>query len=165
MEFEKGKKEFIQTWGKLGMNWGISKTMGQIHGLLLISAKPICSDEIKNILSISRGNVAMNIKSLLEWELIEKVHISGDRKEYYVAEKELWKILQKVIKRRKEKELQPLLESLDRLSYVKPECTYSKEFCLLIKDLKSFSHKADKSLDNLANVDSTWLSNTLMKMI
>jgi DNA-binding transcriptional regulator GbsR (MarR family) len=165
MDYEKGKIEFINTWGQLGMNWGICKTMGHIHGLLLISSEPICADDIKTSLSISRGNVAMNIKSLLDWELIKKIHKPHDRKEYYLAEKELWKILQKVIIMRKKKELQPLLESLDRLSFVKPECSYSKEFCNLIKKLTSISQKADKSLENLTNVDSNWLSNTLMKLI
>ena len=75
----------IQTWGQLSSQWGINRTMGQIHALLMISPEALTSDQIIAELGISRGNVSMNLRSLMEWGLVHKVYVPGDRKEYYTS--------------------------------------------------------------------------------
>ncbi|MBK9211471.1 MAG: ArsR family transcriptional regulator [Saprospiraceae bacterium] len=85
------KRLFINRWGEISPNWGISKAMGQIHALLLISEDALCHDQIMKALRISRGNVHNHITQLMEWNLIGKKSIAGSRKEYYFAEKDLKK--------------------------------------------------------------------------
>jgi DNA-binding transcriptional regulator GbsR (MarR family) len=41
MEFKEAKNKFVQTWGALGSQWGINKTMAQIHALLMVSHEPV----------------------------------------------------------------------------------------------------------------------------
>ena len=81
MEFKQARQKFIQSWGTLGSNWGINKTMAQIHALVLVSAKPLSTEEIMEELSISRGNANMNVRALLDWGLVEKQFVVGERKE------------------------------------------------------------------------------------
>ena len=86
--------------------------MAQIHALLYASEAPLDTDEIMKMLQISRGNANMNLRSLINWDLVRKVHQSGSRKDYYTAEKDVWKITARVVKERQKRELQPVKQQL-----------------------------------------------------
>ncbi len=165
MEYTEGKEKFIKTWGELGTNWGINKTMGMIHGLLLIEVEPLSCDQIMEELDISRGNVNMNTRTLVEWGLIHKKERQGTRKEFFVAEKDIWKVFKSIIKKRKEKELHPMIHLLDEVSPMKPIDEKSAEFIKMMQELSLFSHKADKALDNLVNSKSNILVSSYLKLI
>lgn len=166
MQLKEAKARFIHTWGQQGVNWGICRTMAQVHALLLISCKPLCADQIMEELNISRGNANMNIRALMEWGLIYKVPRDGhDRKEYFAAEKQMSVVFKQIVKQRKKKELDPIIDLLDECEDLKASCPESQDFSKLISDLKSFSQKADMALDNLIKLDSHWLSGTLLRMI
>ncbi len=72
MKLDEAKEKFIQAWGVLGTSWGISRTMAQIHALLLVSADPLSAQEIIDTLSVSQGSANMNLRALIDWQLIEK---------------------------------------------------------------------------------------------
>ena len=165
MEYQEGKNQFIKSWGDLGIQWGISRTMGQIHALLLISPNPKSADDVMEELSISRGNVAMSLKALLEWGIIEKVSLEGERKDFYRGIKDIWVLFKQVLIHRKQKELDPMIETLNDISSVQGLCECSTEFCKMVGELKMFSYKADKLLDNFTSMENEWLSKTFMKMI
>ncbi len=69
MQLKEGKERFIEAWGALGSSWGITRTMAQIHALLLVSTVPLSSDDVMKQLQISRGNVNTNMRMLVEWTL------------------------------------------------------------------------------------------------
>lgn len=165
MTYSDGRERFISAWGDLGSSWGIPKTMAQIHALLLISTEPLNCDQIMEHLKCSRGNANTNIRALIDWELIYKRCQDGCRKEYFVAEKDMWNIVRKVIDNRKKKELEPLIKVLNEVSAVKGMCHKSQEFCKLVSDLKKFSEKADNTLEKLVNTESKWLLGTFMNVI
>ena len=91
MKYAEAREQLIRTWGQLSSSWGINRTMGQIHALLMMAPQPLTADQIIEELAISRGNVSMNLRSLIEWGLVHKIYITGDRKEYFEAEKDIWK--------------------------------------------------------------------------
>lgn len=105
-------ERFILFWGEMASRWGINRTMAQLHALLYASEAPMDTDEIMEHLQISRGNANMNLRSLLNWDLVRKVHQSGSRKDYYTAEKDVWKITTRVVKERQKRELQPVKQQL-----------------------------------------------------
>ena len=162
MEFCEAKKKFIANWGNMCINWGFNRTMGQLHGLLLIAPDPLCTDEIMEELKISRGNVNMNIRMLLDWGLVQKHFEAGDRREYFVAEKDLWKVLTNIIKQRKKKELDPMHQLFKELANVHPNGKESEEFVKTIKNLSMFSQKASNTIDNLLRTESGWLLGTFV---
>ena len=165
MTYTEGRERFISAWGDLGSSWGIPKTMAQIHALLLISTEPLNCDQIMEHLSCSRGNANTNIRALCDWELVYNRCQDGCRKEYFLAEKDMWNIVRKIIINRKKKELEPLITVLHEVSGVQGMCTKSEEFCKLVADLKTFSQKADNTLDKLVNTESKWLLGTFMNVI
>ncbi|HTF81581.1 MAG TPA: MarR family transcriptional regulator [Cytophagales bacterium] len=168
MKLSEAKQEFLQTWGKLGSEWGINRTMAQVHALLLISPKPLSTEDIMEELSISRGNANMNLRELVTWDLIEKVLVPGERKEYFSAEKDMWEIAKRVAKERKKREIEPVLKVLKRLEQVEgtaDESAEVKEFRTRIAELNDFVTKMDKSVDTMLKAEENWFFGTIIKMI
>ncbi|MCO6475802.1 MAG: transcriptional regulator [Phaeodactylibacter sp.] len=165
MTLKEGKDKFIQSWGALGSSWGINRTMAQIHALLLISPEALSAEEIMEELQISRGNANMNIRALIDWGLVYKELKPGERKEFFVAEKDMWEVVKNIIIQRKKRELEPMLRVLDEISSVDPESDEAREFIEVIREIKLFSNKADSTLDTLVKSDSNWFVGTFMKMI
>jgi len=67
MKLDEAKQQFIQAWGTLGSNWGVSRSMAQVHAILMISPEAMTTEEIMEELNISRGNANMNVRDLIDW--------------------------------------------------------------------------------------------------
>lgn len=167
MEFTEAKKQFIQTWGTLGSEWGINRSMAQVHALLLISPKPLSAEEVMEDLSISRGNANMNLRDLISWTLVSKELIPGDRKEYFVAEKDIWEIARRIAKERKRREIEPVLKVLEQLKKFEgePKNPNHQAFGEAIGNLGDFVGKMDKSVEVMLKADESWFFSTLLKLI
>jgi DNA-binding transcriptional regulator GbsR (MarR family) len=165
MDWQEGKDKFLQAWGALGSSWGINRTMAQIHALLMISPQSLSADSVMEELKISRGNANMNLRALMDWGLVYKELRAGDRKEYFVAEKDIWKVVRQIIINRKKKELDPMLKILDEISGIEETCPEAEALAKTVRDLKLFSSKADSTLEMLVKADSNWFVGTFMKMI
>ena len=149
MELQEAKQQFIDTWGALGTEWGINKSVAQVHALLLASNDPISTDEIMERLVISRGNANMSIRQLIEYGIVYKKHIAGDRKEYFVAEKDVLKWAMKIAIMRKKKELDPVMEILKDITQVTAEekTEDGKAFHQTVKDIQVLTDQ----LETIAN--------------
>ena len=165
MDWQEGKDKFLQAWGALGSEWGINRTMAQIHALLMISPQSLSADAVMEDLKISRGNANMNLRALMDWGLVYKELRAGDRKEYFVAEKDIWKVVRQIIINRKKKELDPMLKVLDEINNVDESTPEGEALARMVRDLKVFSSKADSTLEMLVKADSNWFVGTFMKMI
>ena len=108
--------EFVLLWGEMASHWGINRTMAQIHALLYASAKPLDTDEIMDRLQISRGNANMNLRALVDWDLVRKTHQLGSRKDFFVAESDVWTITTTIIEERQRREIKPVQRALDAVS-------------------------------------------------
>ncbi len=155
MKLEEAQQKFIQGWGQLGASWGINRTMAQIQAVLLITPKPLSTDEIMQKLQISRGNANMNVRELLAWGLIYKSFIPGDRKEYYYSEKDMWELAKKVSRERKKRELEPLVRILGELKTVEGNSEEVKEFRKVVKSVDGMSKRAGSALDLVMKLDES----------
>ncbi len=111
---ERSKALFIRRWGEMGGYWGITRTMAELHALLYLSAEPLCTDDIMEALQISRGNTSMNLRQLVNWGLVNRVHKKGDRKEYFSAETDVWEMFETIVRERRRREVEPIIETIDR---------------------------------------------------
>ena len=111
-QYQEALERFILFWGEMASNWGINRTMAQIHALLYCSEEPLDTDEIMERLQISRGNANMNLRSLINWNLARKVHLAGSRKDFYTAEKDVWEITAHIIREREKREIRPVMQQL-----------------------------------------------------
>jgi DNA-binding transcriptional regulator GbsR (MarR family) len=166
MTLPEAKLKFIADWGRFGTNWGINRTMAQIHALLLVSPDPLNADEVMEELNISRGNANMNLRELMDWDLVQKVIKPGERKEFFSAEKDIWKVARQIIKERKKRELDQMLPALKELSEVEGDQRDKavKTFTDTINGIRKFSEQADKTLDTMIRADEHWFLGNLVKL-
>lgn len=165
MKLSEAKQQFISSWGAFGTHWGINRTMAQIHALLLVSAEPMTQDDIMLELNISRGNTNMNIRELIDWGLVERVLLPGERKEYFAAEKDIWKVVKQIVRERKKRELEPMLKLLDQLEEVEGDKRDKsvKAFVEVVGSIKRLGKQADKTLDVMVNAEEHWFLGMMMK--
>src|SRR5471030_929327 len=164
MELAEARLQFIQAWGKLGSEWGINRTMAQVHALLLITPGSLTTEEIMESLSISRGNANMTVRDLMSWGLVEKQLKPGERKEYFYADKDTWNIARQVAKERRKRELDPVVKILDELTKVEgdeKDPNY-KTFNKTVKDINKLAKNVDKTLETMLAAEESWFWGSIL---
>lgn len=164
MKYEEAKEKFISAWGTLGSSWGVNRTMAQIHALLLISTQPMSAEEIMEELKISRGNANMNLRALMDWGIVEKEFVAGERKEYFKAGKEVWDISRQIAMERKKRELDPVIKVLETIKEVEGNDEKAIEFKRMTAQLNDFAREADSFLGMFINSKQNWFYKILMKL-
>lgn len=149
MKLEDAKMEFVQTWGAIGSSWGIPRSMAQIHALLLASNEPLSTEDVMDTIKLSRGNVNINMRELINWRLVSKQNKIGERKEFFTAETDVMSIAQNIVEERKRRELSPILILLKKLKYDKIEGPQEEveHFKELIVELEDFIIQLDQLSD------------------
>lgn len=110
---QEAKNLLVRRWGEMGGYWGINRTMAEIHALLFVTRQSLCTDDIMEQLKISRGNASMNLRALVDWGLIERVHKLGDRKEYFQADTDVWHMFETIMRERRRREVEPIIATID----------------------------------------------------
>lgn len=166
MKYNEAKDKFIQTWGTLGSSWGISRTMAQVHALLLISPDSMSTEEVMEELKISRGNANMTIRDLIDWGLVSKELKAGERKEFFKAEKDIWKVAKQIIKERRKREIEPVLGVLEELKQMEGHKTDKKHKALVdaVTNIQGVVEKADFALERAIKLDENALVGVLFKL-
>jgi DNA-binding transcriptional regulator GbsR (MarR family) len=169
MKLDEAKADFIRTWGTLGSAWGVNRTLAQIHALLLVSPQPLDTDEIMARLKISRGNANMNLRALLDWELIYKEFRPGVRKEFFRAETDGWTVAKRIASARRKREIDPLLEALQRVVAVqatgRADQAEVRHFKSVVQGFLDLGRRAASFADLLLKADQKNLLKSLGKFL
>ena len=166
MKFREAKNKFVQTWGALGSQWGINKTMAQIHALLMVSHEPVSMEDIMEELQISRGNASMNLRALMDWGIVYKEYKTGERREYFTAEKDLDELAVKISKERSKREIKPALKVLKEVSSIEADGTAEeRHFVEQTSKLYDFMLKGENVLEKITEYKDSWLAKILIKFM
>ena len=169
MKLEEAKQKFIQMWGTVGVEWGINRTMAQVHALLLTREKALSTEEVMEALGISRGNANMNLRELVNWGLVSRQTKAGDRKEYFIAEKDIWEVAQRIVAERRKRELDPLMKMLEQLQNdIMAPHGQNKEahsFKKLLSDIHTLGKKSSNLLDLVLKLDQSTFFKPLMSFL
>ncbi|MCA9652274.1 MAG: transcriptional regulator [Myxococcales bacterium] len=158
--------EFVTQWGVLGSAWGISRTMAMLHALLITSQVPLSTDEAMEALTISRGNANTNLRELVSWGLVRKVVQPGERRDYFEAEKDVWKIFCTVVRERKRREVDPALAVLrscaERTASLRG--SEAREFNGLMVAIGEFVELAARVMDRVAASERSKIVPAVLKL-
>jgi DNA-binding transcriptional regulator GbsR (MarR family) len=105
-------ERFVLHWGDMGGQWGVNRSISQIHALLYLSERPLTAEEIADTLGLARSNVSNSIKELQSWNLVRRVPVRGDRREHFEAEADVWEMFIRIAAGRKEREIDPAIAAL-----------------------------------------------------
>ncbi|MBC6610597.1 transcriptional regulator [Hymenobacter sp. BT507] len=169
MQLNEAKSRFIEGWGTLGSAWGVSRTMAQVHALLLIAPEALSADDIMEQLQISRGNVNLNVRALMDWGIVRKELRPGERREFFSAEKDIHKVATLILKERRKRELEPLMRVLGEISHVDSSADSSQEelnaFTTMVDSIEKFAGFADRAASTLIKADENWFLSNFMKLM
>lgn len=166
MQLSEAKEKYIQTWGTFATSWGINRTMAQVHALLLASGKALSTDEVMEQLEISRGNANMNLRALMDWGIVKKEFVKGERKEYFLAEKDVWYLFKQITKERRKREIEPVISFLEELKNIEDKDSEgAKEFIKLMDDFSSVTGKINNIMDLAIKSDDHWLVGKITNLL
>lgn len=159
------RARFLQCWGEMGGSWGINKTMAQIHALLMVSEKPLSTDEVMAELGISRGNANMNLRGLVDWGLVRRFFEKGDRREYFQSEKDVWKMFCTISRERKKREIEPVITALRECLAMTTKEKDAAAFRAQVESLLEFVQTADFLLGKVAQQEKNRIMPLLLKLM
>jgi DNA-binding transcriptional regulator GbsR (MarR family) len=165
MEIAEAKEQFVQTWGNLATQWGINRTMAQIHALLLLSPEAMSTDALMEALSISRGNANMNVRALLDWGLVQKVYVKGERKEFFMAIKEPFTIARRIAAERQKRELSPVVNMLEQMSVIEGDSAEAAEMRKFTRDMHEMTKDINTLLAKFGNSEPSWWQKKLISLL
>jgi DNA-binding transcriptional regulator GbsR (MarR family) len=137
-------ERFVLHWGEMGGQWGVNRSVSQIHALLYVSERPLTAEEIAATLDIARSNVSASLKELLGWDLIHRVPVRGDRREHFAAEADVWDMARKIGAGRKAREIDPALAALRAcVADADADTTIHPVAAQRLKDMLTFTETVD----------------------
>lgn len=158
---------FITQWGALGSQWGINRTMAMIHALLLVSPEPLTTDDVMERLDISRGNASTNLRDLTGWGLIRVTLRKGDRRDFYEAEKDVWRMFCIIARERKRRETEPALALLRQCAANSGDLAgaEARELHTRLSELGDFVALANNVMDKVASAKDSTIVPKLLKLL
>jgi len=159
------REAFIGHWGAMGNAWGINRTMAQIHALLMMNVEPLTTLDVMNELEISRGNANTNLRELVEWGLVRSIVRRGDRKEYFAAEKDVWRIFCIISRERKRREIEPIAAFLEDCHQraTNFETKEGQQVASMLGDLSEFVSLANTVMEKIAESERSKVVPAVMK--
>lgn len=107
--------EFILHWGEMGTHWGVNRSVAQVHALLYLTDQPLDAEAICDALGLARSNVSNALKDLQGYGVVKRAHMPGDRRDYFIAETDLWDLFMAIGAERKKREIDPTIAKLAEL--------------------------------------------------
>lgn len=157
-------ERFILHWGEMGGQWGVNRSVSQIHALLYVTERPLTAEEIASTLGIARSNVSNSLKELLGWELIRRVPVRGDRREHFEAESDIWEMVARIAAGRKAREIDPALAVLRRcMAEIERDGDINPVAERRLKDMLSFTETIDTWYAQMLQVPKAKLA-TLLRL-
>ena len=155
---------FVVHWGALGDQWGVNRSVSQVHALLYVSERSLTADEIAAALGMARSNVSTSLRELSQWNLIRRVPMLGDRRDFYEAETDIWTMVTRIVAGRKARELDPAEAALrECLGVAAGDASVSKVAVDRLGEMLAFVEQASRWHDQMLGLPRSQVD-ALMKL-
>lgn len=157
-------ERFVVHWGEMGDRWGVNRSVAQIHALLYLSDEPLTADDISERLGMARSNVSVSLRELTGVGLVRRVHVMGDRRDYFEAEADMYQMVRAIALARKAREIDPALSVLRAsVSDAKSDPAISPSARKRLAAMLDFTETVDKSFNEVMALPAPTLM-ALLKM-
>ena len=153
------RESFINGISRISHFWGFPKAMGAIYGAIYLSPTPLSLDELVNQVGVTKGAVSTSVRTLERLNMVHKHLKVGDRKDYYTAETDFWKIIKGILREREKSEFDIALRSVtDSLGMLPVQDSdndreLSEFYRLRMERMKDFFNRLDGMVATLLALD------------
>lgn len=155
------QERFILHWGEMGSRWGVNRTIGQIHALLYLSARPLHAEEISETLNVARSNVSTSLKELLSFGMVRVAHVLGDRRDHFEAQQDIWQVFRTVVEVRRRREIDPTLSMLRNELLAAPTSPEDERTLARLREVHDFLEVGTAWIAEMQRLEPA----TLMKLL
>jgi DNA-binding transcriptional regulator GbsR (MarR family) len=99
--------------GRLIEFWGFKRNMGRVWAVLYLSSEPLSAEDLRTMLKLSSGAVSMTLSELSRWGVVRKVWVQGERKDFYAAEVQIWRMISRVFNEREKAEIIAAIDAFE----------------------------------------------------
>ena len=158
------EQAFILHWGQMGVQWGINRTVAQVHALLYLSEEPLNAEQICDILNVARSNVSTSLKELQGWGIVHKVSLMDDKRDHFETVQDVWELARIILNERKKREIDPTRRVLqDLVADAKADSNTSAQTVKRLQEMSAFMAVSSSWFDRI-NRMPTLAIQTLLKM-
>ena len=154
-------EKFVLHWGEMGTQWGVNRTVAQIHALLYIIGRPMNAEEIAETLSVARSNVSNSVKELQSLKLVQVTHQLGDRRDYFTTSDDVWVLVRTIIEERQRREIEPTLHFLNELMATPEFAQENEQVQRRIRDTQQFMEVATNWTKEMLKLPTSTLAQVL----
>jgi DNA-binding transcriptional regulator GbsR (MarR family) len=132
-------------------HWGFRKALGRAWTVLYLSTEPLSSADLAERLSMSAGATSTTLTELQRWGVVRRVWRPGERREFFEAETDFWKMISKVVSERERFLAESVKERLEQAAEIAqsgPKSARSKHVLERVRRLLSFASVAQTVLDS-----------------
>ena len=161
MKLNPTTQKFVLHWGEMGTQWGVNRTVAQIHALLYIIGRPMNAEEIAETLSVARSNVSNSIKELQGLKLVQVTHQLGDRRDYFTTSDDVWVLVRTIVEERQRREIEPTLHFLNELMNTPEFALENEQVQRRIRDTQQFMEVATNWTKEMLKLPTSTLAHVL----
>ena len=161
MKLNPTTQKFVLHWGEMGTQWGVNRTVAQIHALLYIIGRPMNAEEIAETLSVARSNVSNSVKELQSLKLVQVTHQLGDRRDYFTTSDDVWVLVRTIIEERQRREIEPTLHFLNELMATPEFAQENEQVQRRIRDTQQFMEVATNWTKEMLKLPTSTLAQVL----
>jgi len=154
------RQAFIENLSRISEFWGYPRAMGALYGALYLSPTALSLDDLIPIVGVTKGAISTNVRALEQLGMVHKHVSSGDRKDYYQADMDFWKIAKTILERRQKpefdkalKEVSLTLQQVRSRSHSGTEAELAKFYEERLAAMESFFHTVDGIVAMLLQVE------------
>ena len=168
LNYQDEKLSFLIEWSKLGQTWGFSPAESTIHGYLLLQRVPLTTDDLIERLSFSRGKTSEALKVLTNFGLVERVKLFGERKKYFIAERNVFKIFKCIVTFRRDIAIRPMYKHLISLHHRLGQDEIPRDeqqFIKMTKEMQNFGAKTEKIIQVFLEAEESEFLKLFLKLV
>ncbi|MBU2601124.1 MAG: hypothetical protein KKA32_03020 [Actinobacteria bacterium] len=111
-DLESVRRDFIEGMSRVAAFWGLPKAMGAIYGALYLSPEPLSLDDLVAYVGVTKGAVSTNVRHLARLGMVREEVRLGERRDFYSAEGDFWKVVKGVLREREKAEFDRALSTV-----------------------------------------------------
>ena len=116
-DVDQARAVFIEGMGAASATSGVlSQLQGRIFAVLFLEGHPLSLDDIAEALQLSKSNISINIRALVEWHLVRRVSVPNSRRDHYEAASDFWRVMQEIMERRFRWNIRQVIAACDETS-------------------------------------------------
>jgi DNA-binding transcriptional regulator GbsR (MarR family) len=151
-KLQSARGTFIQGMSRISNFWGFPKAMGAIYGAIYLSPTSLSLDDMVEQVGVTKGAVSTHVRQLERLRMVHKQVQLGERKDYYTAETDFWKIIKGILREREKSEFDQALNTVtDSLEIVDESADEDPQLAAFYQERMGAMQSFFKTLDSLVS--------------